>query len=68
MPYNKKELMALPTEEKVELMGELWDSLDNITTIPEWKKDLIKERIKSDKADPGNGISWTELRKKYFDK
>jgi len=28
MPYNKKELLSLPAEEKIELAEELWSSVE----------------------------------------
>lgn len=67
MAYNKKELLALPLEERKELTSDLIDSIlaDEMELIPDWKKQLIQERIKYHNEHPGNGIEWNELKKKY---
>jgi putative addiction module component (TIGR02574 family) len=66
MPYNKEALLQLSTEEKIALVTELWDSIDqHKTELPEWKKLLIKERISLDKTNPNGGIEWNVLKKKY---
>lgn len=48
MAYNKKELLNLPLEERKELASDLIDSIlaDETKPIPDWKKQLIRERIK----------------------
>jgi putative addiction module component (TIGR02574 family) len=68
MSYSKKELLTLPLDERRELASDLIDSIlaEELKPVAEWKKDLIKERIDIDKANPGDGIEWSELRKKYF--
>jgi len=68
MLYNKKELLELPLEERRELAGDLIDSIlaEEIQPLPNWKKEFIKERVALDDANPGGGIKWSELRKKYF--
>ena len=69
MLYNKEELLKLPVDEKISLLGDLWDSLDSEqANIPlsEWKKTLILKRIETDNANPTEGMPWSELRMKYF--
>ncbi len=67
MSYNKEELMALPLEEKKELASDLIDSIlaDEMNTIPDWKKEMIAERIRYHNEHPGNGTAWNELKKQY---
>lgn len=66
MPYNKEALLQLSTEEKISLVTELWDSIDQQKIdLPEWKKALIKKRIDADKANPNSGIEWNVLKNKY---
>ncbi len=68
MSYSKEELLTLPLEERKELASDLIDSIlaEEVNPVAEWKKELIKERIALDKANPANGIEWSDLRKKYF--
>jgi hypothetical protein len=68
MPINKAEIMGLSAEEKRKLAFELLDSIDEefaATEIPEWRLRIIRERLRLDKEQPNNVISWTELKKKY---
>jgi putative addiction module component (TIGR02574 family) len=68
MNYNKELLLKLPAEEKMALVGDLWDSIEEAK-----KKDLltnvhrafIKQRLEMDKANPDGAIEWDTLRKKY---
>ena len=67
MPYNKNELLSLPLDERKELASDLIDSIltDETKPIPDWKKELIQERIKYYHENPGNGVEWNELKKRY---
>lgn len=58
MPYRKDELLQLPLEERKELASDLIDSIlaEEMKPIPEWKKELIQERIKHHNENPGNGM------------
>lgn len=64
---NKEELLNLSKEEKLDLIEELWESLDKEldNEIPEWKRELAKERLQYHNDNPGNGVEWNELKKKY---
>lgn len=67
MSYNKAELLQLPVEEKISLVADLWDSIDEQKQpLADWKKELIKQRISSDKANPDLGTEWHVLREKYI--
>ncbi len=57
MAYNKKELLNLPLEERKELASDLIDSIlaDETKPIPDWKKQLIQERIKYHNEHPVMG-------------
>ena len=67
MPYDKKELLTLPLDERKELASDLIDSIlaEETMTVPDWKKELIKERIRYHNENSGNGVEWNELRKQY---
>ena len=67
MSNCKDELLALPLEERKELASDLIDSIlaDEMKDVPEWKKELIKERIIYHRKNPENGIEWNELKKQY---
>ena len=64
---NRDELFALPAEEKKQLAADLLNSIDEeiIRNIPDWKKELIEERLQYHEENNGKGISWQELKEKY---
>lgn len=67
MAFDKSEIMNLSAEDKRTLAFELLDSIDEEIIrqpLPEWKKNLIRQRIESDKqAD--DVVAWNVLRGKY---
>ena len=68
MDYNKEALLQLPTEEKMALAGDLWDSIEEAKKkdlLTDAHKDFIKQRLEMDKANPDGAIEWDTLRKKY---
>lgn len=69
MPYDKKQILELSTNEKRSLAFELLESIDEEFTqspLPDWKKKIIIERLAADKTLPENADAWSEVRKKYF--
>ena len=44
MPYNKKELFNLPVEEKLELVGVLWDQIDDELMPVTKRRDCVCKR------------------------
>lgn len=50
----------LAEEEKLDLLGELWDSLDHEAPTPEWHKEELDRRLAS--ADAASFSSWSEAK------
>ena len=70
MAFDKDKIFQLPAEERRELAFKLLDSIDEEfinKPVPEWKKDLIHERINRDIANPGDTLPWAEVKNKYSD-
>ncbi len=66
MPYNKKELLSLPANEKVALAEELWSSVEEeLMTVSDEEIAFAEERLKMHEANPNKGKSIEEF-KKYF--
>ena len=57
-------ILALPAEERLAIADAIWASLDDEQTLPtpDWHLTLLAERLAEDDANPGEGISWPELR------
>ena len=69
MPYNKKELLSLPPEEKIELAEELWSSVEEeFMPITEEEVAFAEERLKIHEANPDEGMTLEELKKYFIEK
>jgi putative addiction module component (TIGR02574 family) len=59
-------LDRLTTEERLELIGQLWDSLSishrPVPRLKEWQRKLLEERMAAADADPDGGIPWDVFR------
>jgi putative addiction module component (TIGR02574 family) len=56
-------------EERVELLGRLWDSLldaGGLPPMPEWHAREVAERIARADAEPGRGIPLDQLREELL--
>lgn len=65
MAYDKKELLALPDEEKLALAEELWGSVEEkVLAVTEDEIAFAEERLKMHAATPHEGMTWDEAREK----
>lgn len=69
MAYNKKELLSLPADEKLELAEELWSSVEeNLMPVTDEELAFAEERLKLHEANPNEGMSLEQLKKYFADK
>jgi putative addiction module component (TIGR02574 family) len=64
----RKELMELTPAERLELMEELWDSLEP-QDVPPLTDEQIKEidrRLQAHENDPGRASSWEEVQARLW--
>jgi putative addiction module component (TIGR02574 family) len=68
MVYDREELFNLPTNEKLELVGALWDNIDEEFLRREMIKqglgEEIEKRIKKINENPETLIPWEAVKKK----
>jgi putative addiction module component (TIGR02574 family) len=69
LPEVAAELLRTPlsVEQRVELIGELWDSIPDSTDAlpaPEWHREELEKRLAAADADPEATISWEEVKKR----
>lgn len=58
-------LEQLTSEQRLALIGAIWDSLPNTTTdipLTDWQRDILKDRIAAADANPGRGSSWEDVK------
>ena len=55
---------SLSADEKIEYVESLWDSIVQAgdVPIPDWHRELIRERLEAFRADATGGRSWDEVR------
>ena len=53
-------IRTLPDDEKLDLLSELWDELDQTRPVPEWHKEELDRRL--DDAGTEKFVLWSEAR------
>jgi len=60
----------LTVEEQIDYVQSLWDRIaatPDQVPVPEWHRDVLDERLKDEKANPGAGESWNVVRNRRRD-
>lgn len=60
-----EQLEKLPFEERLRLAEALWDSLarePERVPVPDWHRELIRDRLAADDAEPDTTETWEEVR------
>ncbi len=58
--------MKSPVEKKLELVEALWDGIDDdLLPVTQEEIDFAEERLQLHNQNPGEGMSWEELKRKY---
>jgi putative addiction module component (TIGR02574 family) len=65
----RDQVMQLPPEERLELMDDIWDSLDeaDVPLTPEQVQEM-ERRIAEHHADPSSSRLWEEVRAELWSK
>ena len=71
MKVSINEILKLSEPERILLVETIWDSIaekpDEID-IPEYHKQILKEEMAAYKANPNQGSSWQEVKKRIKQK
>ena len=65
----RRETLNLPARERIELVVELWDSLEpREIPVPDWQRDLIRDRLATleDVSPEDRSVAWKAARKRVF--
>lgn len=67
MKTEYPEIFALSVEKKIELLGELWDSiqLDEVPA-PQWHIEELERRKREFEQNPNTGLSWEEAKRQIL--
>lgn len=55
----------LSVDEQIDFVQSLWDRIAATSEqipVPEWHRDILRERLAAYKANPGTGRSWADVR------
>ena len=73
LPEAAAELLRTPlsVEQRLELIGELWDSIpDSVDElpVPDWHREELERRLAAADADPDAAIPWEQVKKRLREK
>jgi putative addiction module component (TIGR02574 family) len=73
LPEAAAELLKTPltVEQRLELIGELWDSIpDSLDELPlpEWHREELERRLAAADADPSAAIPWEQVKRRLREK
>lgn len=68
LPDAANELLKVPltVQQRIELIGELWDGIpDSIDAlpVPDWHRKELDRRLSAADADPDAAVPWDEVKK-----
>ena len=64
---DELKIAELTVAERLELIGELWDSLTEAEVpVPEWHKQEIERRLAADEAAPHEARPWEDVRRRLL--
>jgi putative addiction module component (TIGR02574 family) len=61
----------LTVEQRLELIGELWDSIPdslNELPVPEWHREELERRLAAADTDPSAAIPWEQVKRRLREK
>jgi putative addiction module component (TIGR02574 family) len=61
------QIFNLGRAERLQLVEDLWDSLareEDLTPVPEWKRDELRYRKEQYTQNKDSGISWTNVKQR----
>ena len=72
LPDAVTELLKTPlsVEQRLQLIGELWDSIPDSTEslpIPEWHREELEKRLAAADANPEAAIPWEDVKRRLRD-
>jgi putative addiction module component (TIGR02574 family) len=61
----------LTVEQRLELIGELWDGISDsleALPVPDWHREELDRRLAAADANPDAGIPWEQIKKELSEK
>ena len=70
-PFDPNDLRALPVAERLQLIEDLWDSIEaesETLPLPDWHRAEIDRRMDALESGTSVGDSWPEVRERVLRK
>ncbi len=64
-PIRLSDVLELPVEERLELVGDIWDSIAQVpdaVELTEAQRAELDRRLEAYRLDPGAGSPWAEVK------
>lgn len=64
---NKLLKTPLTVQQRIDLIGELWDGIPNsieALPVPDWHREELDRRLAAADADPDAAVPWDEVKKR----
>ena len=73
LPEAAAELLRIPlsVEQRLELIGELWDSIPDSADelpAPDWHREELERRLAAADAEPDAAVPWQQVKKRLREK
>lgn len=68
MTLHELGIDKLTVEERLDLIGQIWDSIvdsESPVVVPEHHRAELERRLAAAEKDPSDGASWEELRARH---
>ena len=64
----RRQALQLPSEKRIELALELWDSLGETVPVPSWHREVLRERLTELEtlAPEERSAPWEEVRRRVW--
>lgn len=66
----RREISQLSVEERLQLIGEIWDDIateDQVPPLSEAQRAELDRRLEEHEQDPNSAIPWEEVRQELWD-
>lgn len=68
MTTEIEEILKLPVDERLEIMGKIWESLDENVPCDEHESNIARERYEEYQKNPESTLDWKDVKKQLFQK
>jgi len=66
---SASEIAEMPIQQRIQLVEDIWDSIAEMpqaVEIPEWHKRELEKRLEVYYANPNEGSSWQDVKKRIL--